>query len=66
MIAMGQLFTSDQITQNLTTIGHRMAFENEQNRYRIVKYKRHRRDKCKQFKRETYGLIYLMHKGCCM
>lgn len=39
MIAMGQLFTSDQITQNLTTIGHRMAFENEQNRYCIVNLK---------------------------
>ena len=29
-----------QMNQKLTTIGHRMAFNNEQSPYRIVTYKR--------------------------
>ena len=44
---MRQLFTRDQITQKLTTIGHRTAFNNDQNPYHIVRYNRPRNDKCK-------------------
>ena len=39
------------MTQTLTTIGHRTAFNNEQSPYRIVSYKRPRYDNVKQFKR---------------
>ena len=46
--------TRDQMTQLLTTIGHRTAFNNEQRPYRIVSYKRPRNDNVKQFKRENY------------
>ena len=43
-----------KMTQKLTTIGHRMAFNNEQSPYRIVSYKRPRNDnEKKQFKREN-------------
>ena len=41
------------MTQTLTTIGHHMAFNNEQSLYRIVSYKRPRNDNVKQFKREN-------------
>ena len=33
-----------KMTQKLTIIGHRTAFNNEQNLYRIVSYKRPRND----------------------
>ena len=36
---MRQLSTSDQMTQKLTAIGHRSAFNNEQSPYRIVSYR---------------------------
>ena len=39
-----------KITQKLTTIGHRTAFNNEQSPNRIVSYKRPRNDNVKQFK----------------
>ena len=42
-----------KMTQTLTTIGHRTAFNNEQSPYRIVSYKRPRYDNVKQFKREN-------------
>ena len=42
-----------KMTQKLTTIGHRTAFNNEQSPYRIVSYKRPRNDNVKQFKREN-------------
>ena len=48
-----------KMTQQLTTIGHHMAFNNEQNPYRIVSYKRPRNENVKQFKQETNGLIYI-------
>ena len=44
---MRQLFTRDQMTQKLTTIGHCMAFNNEPTPYRIVSYKMPRNDNCK-------------------
>ena len=40
------------MTQTLTTIGHRTAFQNKQSPYRIVSYKRPRYDNVKQYKRE--------------
>ena len=43
-----------KMTQKLTTIGNRTAFNNEQSPYRIVGYKRPRNDNIKQFKRENY------------
>ena len=46
-LQMRQLSTRDQMTQKLTTIGHRTTFNNEQSPYRIVRYKRPRNDKCK-------------------
>ena len=50
--------TRDQITQKLTTIGHRTAFNNEQSLYRKVSYKRPRNDKCKTIQTiKTNGLI---------
>ena len=51
-LPMRQLSTRDQMTQTLTTIGHRIAINNEQSQYRIVSYKRPRNDNVKQFKRE--------------
>ena len=44
---MTQLSTREQLTQKLTTIGDLMAFNNEQNSYLIVSYKRPWNDKCK-------------------
>ena len=41
------------MTQKLTIIGNRTAFNNEQSSYRIVSYKRPRNDNEKQFKREN-------------
>ena len=35
---MRQLSTRDQMTQKVKTIGHRMAFNNEQSPYCIVSY----------------------------
>ena len=37
---MRQLSTRDQMTQKLTTIGHRTTFNNEESPYCIVSYKR--------------------------
>ena len=42
-----------KVTQILTTISHRMAFNNEQSPYRIVRYKRPRNYNVKQCKREN-------------
>ena len=42
-----------KMTQKLTTIGHRTAFNNEQIPYRILSFKRPRNDDVKQFKREN-------------
>ena len=50
---MRQLSTRDKMAQKLTTVGHRMAFNNEQSQYRILSYKRSRNDNVKQFKREN-------------
>ena len=48
------------MTQKLTTIGHRTAFNNEKSPYSIVSYKRPRNDNVKQFKRKKLtGLIML-------
>ena len=47
---MRQLSTRDQMTQKLTTIGHRTTINNEQSLYRIVSYKRPRNDNVKQCK----------------
>ena len=41
---MRQLSTRDQMTQKLTTISHRTAFNNKQRPYRIISYKRSRND----------------------
>ncbi len=45
--------TKKKKTQNLTTIGHRTAFNNEPSLYRIVSYKMSRDDNVKQLKREN-------------
>ena len=42
-----------KMTQKLTTIGNRTAFNNEQIPCHIVSYKRPRNDNVKQFKREN-------------
>ena len=42
-----------KMTQKLTIIGHRTAFNNEKSPYRIVRYKRYRNHNVKQFKREN-------------
>ena len=57
---MRQLATKDQMTQKLTAIGHRTAFNNEQSPYRIVSYKRPRNHKCKttQTRKLTAYLMY--------
>ena len=39
-LPMRQLSTTDQMTQKLTEVGYRTAFNNEQSPYRIVSYKR--------------------------
>lgn len=44
---MRQHSTKDQMTQTSTTICNSTVFYNEQISYRIVKYKRHRNNKCK-------------------
>ena len=49
MIASENSPQDTKMTQKLTTIGHRMAFNNEQSPYCIVSYKRHRNDNVKQF-----------------
>ena len=42
LLPMRQLSTKEKMTQTLTTIGRRTAFNNEQSPYRIVSYKRPR------------------------
>ena len=42
------------MTQKLTIIGHRTAFNNEQSPYRIVSCKMPRNNNAKQFKQEIY------------
>ena len=44
-LPMRQLFTRDQMTQKLTTIGHHI--NNEQSPYHIVRYKRATKWQCK-------------------
>ena len=49
-----------KMTQKLTTIRHRAAFNNEQSPYRIVSYIMLRNDKFKTIQaRKTNGLIYV-------
>ena len=43
-----QLSARDKMTQKLTIIGNRTAFNNEQSPYRIVSYKKPRNDSVKQ------------------
>ena len=51
-----------KMTQILTTIGHRTAFDNEQSPYRIVSfYKRLQNDNVKQFKRESPHPSFLIN-----
>ena len=42
-----------KMTQILTNVGHRMAFNNKQSQYHRVGYKKARNDNVKQFKREN-------------
>ena len=42
-----------KMTETLTNIGHRTAFNNEQCQIRMVSYKRPRYDNVKQFKQEN-------------
>ena len=49
---MRQLSTREQMTQKLTTIGHRTTFNNEQ-AHTAFSYKRPRNDNVKQFKQEN-------------
>ena len=44
-MSMKQLSTLDQVTQKLATLGHHMAFNNEQCLYDIVAYIRPRNNK---------------------
>ena len=65
-LPMRQLSTRDQNnTENNNYLGHRTAFNNEQNQYRIVIYKRLRNEKCKTIKynqKTTYnGLIHVQN-----
>ena len=57
---MRQLSTRDQVTQELTTIGYRTVFNNEQSSYGIVSYKRPQNDKCKQFKRKSIPILQIL------
>ena len=50
---MKQLSTKDQNDTELTIIGQRKAFNNEQSPYRIVSYKSSRNDNVKQFKQDN-------------
>ena len=54
-----------KMTQKVTTIGPRTAFNNEQSLYCIllVRYKRPRNDDVKQFKQKTNGLSYVSWIG---
>ena len=57
-----QLDNSQQktkLTQILTNIGHRMAFNNAQSPSSLVSYERSRNDNVKQFKRENKRFIYV-------
>ena len=69
---MKQLSTKDQNDTELTTIGHRTAFNNEQSPYRIVSYKRPLYDNLKQFKQENkqpYLLVCILlgaFIACCL
>lgn len=40
-----------------------MTFNNEQDRYHMMSYKRHQHDEIRvnKFKRETYGVIYVQN-----
>ena len=50
-----------KMTQKLTTIGHRTAFNNEQSPYRIVSYKRPRNDHVNNSNEKTNGLSSLTY-----
>ena len=54
-LLLRQLFTRDQMTQKLTTIGHCMAFNNWQSPYHTFSYRKPRNDKCKSI--QTRKLI---------
>ena len=55
LLPMKQLSTRGQMTQKLTTIYHRKAFNDEQSPYRIVRYyKWPRNDNVIHLKRENY------------
>ena len=49
---MRQLYTRDQMTQKLTTIGHRTALNNEQSPHHIVSY---------NSMNNTHSQIYLIY-----
>ena len=51
-----------KMTRKLTTPGHRTAFNNEQNLYHILGYKRPRNVNVKQFKREKKTTPLFMFK----
>ena len=53
MIANETTLLETKITQKLTTIGHHMAFNNEQSPYCIVIYKRPRNDTCKTIQKRN-------------
>ena len=51
-----------KMTQKLTTIGHRIAFNNEQSPYHIISYKRTRNDNEKKSNEKTNCLIYIKNE----
>ena len=52
------------MTQKLTTtsIGHRMAFNNEQSLHRIVSYKNERNYKCKTIQTRKLTALFMNNK----
>ena len=57
---MRQVSTNDQMTQKLTTIGHRTTFNNEKSPYRLVSYKRSQNNNSNE---KTNGLTYVQNKN---
>lgn len=58
---MRRISTIYHMTQKLTTIVHRAAFNNELNTYSIVSYIKSRNEKRKNNQRKNYGLIYVQN-----
>ena len=50
------------MTQKLTTIGHRTAFNNEQSPYRIVSYKKLRNDNVKTIQTKKLTALFIFKK----